>query len=118
MNEELNGISWVLENLNFVLLCIFILAYSLLVFFNSSKTKFANFSRNIVFMASGMLFVYYIFQISYLEDYQEFEYIIAFLIALSFRDLLPVIVDFTVDICTVKLKQLDAKIRGVTPENK
>ena len=64
-------------------------------------------------MASGMLFVYYIFQISYLEDYQEFEYIIAFLIALSFRDLLPVIIDFVVDICTAKLKQMDEKIRKV-----
>ena len=111
MNEELNNISWIYSNLNFVLMCVFIVTYSLLVFFNSSKTKFANFSRNIVFMASGMLFVYYIFQISYLEDYQEFEYIIAFLIALSFRDLLPVIIDFVVDVCTAKLKQMDEKIR-------
>ena len=112
--EELNGgLGWLSENLNFVLMCVFIVAYSLLVFFNSSKTKFANFSRNIVFMASGMLFVYYIFQISYLEDYQEFEYIIAFLIALSFRDLLPVIIDFVVDVCTAKLKQMDEKIRKV-----
>ena len=113
MDEELNGLSWIYSNLNFFLMCVFIVAYSLLVFFNSSKTKFANFSRNIVFMASGMLFVYYIFQISYLEDYQEFEYIIAFLIALSFRDLLPVIIDFVVDVCTAKLKQMDEKIRKV-----
>ena len=60
-----------------------------------------------------MLFVYYIFQISYLEDYQVFEDIIAFLIALSFRDLLPVIIDFVVDVCTAKLKQMDEKIRKV-----
>ena len=97
--------------LNLVLMIIFIFFYSVLVFFNSSKTRVANFCRNVVFMASGMLFVYYIFQISYLEDYKEFEYIIAFLIALSFRDLLPVIIDFVVDVCTVKLKQLDAKIK-------
>ena len=62
-------------------------------------------------MGSGMLFVYYIFQISYLESYREFEYIIAFLIALSFRDLLPVIIEFVVDVSTAKLKQLDAKIK-------
>ena len=111
MEEELNGFEWVLGNLNFIFMCIFVISYSLLVFFNSSKTKWANFCRNIVFMASGMLFVYYIFQISYLEDYQEFEYIIAFLIALSFRDLLPVIIDFVVDVCTAKLKQLDDKIK-------
>ena len=111
MDEELNGLSWIYSNLNFVLMCVFVIAYSLLVFFNSSKTRWANFCRNIVYMASGMLFVYYIFQVSYLEDYREFEYIIAFLIALSFRDLLPVIIDFVVDICTAKLKQMDAKIR-------
>ena len=111
MDEELNGLSWIYSNLNFVLMCVFVIAYSLLVFFNSSKTRWVNFFRNIVYMASGMLFVYYIFQVSYLEDYREFEYIIAFLIALSFRDLLPVIIDFVVDVCTVKLKQMDAKIR-------
>ena len=97
--------------LNLVLMIVFIFFYSVLVFFSSSKTKIANFSRNVVFMGSGMLFVYYIFQISYLEDYKEFEYIIAFLIALSFRDLLPVIIDFVVDVCTAKLKQMDAKIK-------
>ena len=111
MDEELNGISWIYSNLKFVLMCVFVIAYSLLVFFNSSKTRWANFCRNIVYMASGMLFVYYIFQVSYLEDYREFEYIIAFLIALSFRDLLPVIIDFVVDVCTAKLKQMDAKIK-------
>jgi len=111
MDEELNGLSWIYSNLNFVLMCVFVIAYSLLVFFNSSKTRWANFCRNIVYMASGMLFVYYIFQVSYLEDYREFEYIIAFLIALSFRDLLPVIIDFVVDVCTAKLKQMDAKIK-------
>ena len=63
-------------------------------------------------MGSGMLFVFYIFQISYLEAYKEFEYLVIFLIALSFRDLLPVIVDFTVDIATAKLKQLDKKVKG------
>ncbi len=99
------------EHLNLILMIVFIFFYSVLVFFNSSKTKVANFCRNVVFMASGMLFVYYIFQISYLEDYKEFEYIIAFLIALSFRDLLPVLINFVVDVCTVKLNQLDAKLK-------
>ena len=100
-----------LEHLNLILMIVFIFFYSVLVFFNSSQTKIANFSRNVVFMASGMLFVYYIFQISYLDPYKEFEYIIAFLIALSFRDLLPVIINFVVDVCTVKLKQMDEKIK-------
>ena len=100
-----------LEHLNLILMIVFIFFYSVLVFFNSSQTKIANFSRNVVFMASGMLFVYYIFQISYLDPYKEFEYIIAFLIALSFRDLLPVIINFVVDVCTVKLKHMDDKIK-------
>ena len=108
MTEETNLF---LEHLNLILMIVFIFFYSVLVFFNSSQTKIANFSRNVVFMASGMLFVYYIFQISYLDPYKEFEYIIAFLIALSFRDLLPVIINFVVDVCTVKLKQMDEKIK-------
>ena len=61
-------------------------------------------------MGSGMLFVYYIFQISYLEDYEEFEYIIAFLIALTFRDLLPVIMDFVVKVSTSRLEQIKERI--------
>ena len=113
MDEEINGLGWFLENLNFTLMCVFTLAYSLLVFFNSSKTRWANFCRNIVYMASGMLFVFFIFQISYLEEWREFEYIFAFLIALSFRDLLPIMISTVVDISTTKLKQLDDKIKKV-----
>ena len=102
------------ENLdtNLVLISAFILGYSGLILLNKSTTKFANFSRNLVYMSSGLLFTYYCFQVSYLEPYREFEYLVAFLLALSFRDLLPVIVDFTVDVCTSKLKQLDNKIKS------
>ena len=101
-----------LENRNMILMVIFIFFYSVLVLFRSNKSGVADFFRNIVYMGSGMLFVYYIFQISYLEAYKEFEYLVIFLIALSFRDLLPVIVDFTVDVATTKLKQLDEKVKG------
>ena len=111
MEETFSILDYFNGELNVVLMVLFIFFYSVLVFFNSSQSKIANFSRNVVFMASGMLFVYYIFQISYLENYREFEYLGAFLIALSFRDLLPVIINFVVDVCTVKLKQLDAKIK-------
>ena len=97
--------------LNLVLMLLFILFYSLLVLFRDSKSRVADFSRNVVYMASGMLFVFYIFQISYIRDYKEFEYLVAFLIALSFRDLLPVLIDFTVDLVTTKLKRIDEKIK-------
>ncbi len=97
--------------LNLVLMLLFILFYSLLVLFRDSKSRVADFSRNVVYMASGMLFVFYIFQISYIKDYKEFEYLVAFLIALSFRDLLPVLIDFTVDLVTTKLKRIDEKIK-------
>ena len=97
--------------LNLVLMLLFILFYSLLVLFRDSKSSVADFSRNVVYMASGMLFVFYIFQISYIKDYKEFEYLVAFLIALSFRDLLPVLIDFTVDLVTTKLKRIDEKIK-------
>ena len=106
------------ENLNLVLIIAFILSYSSLIWFNNSTTKLANFSRNLVYMSSGLLFTYYVFQISYLKPYSEWEYLVAFLLALSFRDLLPVLVNFTVDVCTSKLNALDNKIKGVTPENK
>ena len=65
--------------------------------------------RNLVYMGSGMLFVFYVFQISYLQDYKEFEYLVIFLIALSFRDLLPIIVQTTVDVVSNKLKKFDKK---------
>jgi len=99
-----------LENLNLVLMGIFILLYSVLVMVKDVKTRFADFFRNAVYMGSGMLFIYYIFQISHLEEYKEFEYLVAFLVALSFRDLLPVIVDFVVHVSTTKLKQIDERI--------
>ena len=116
MEETSSVLDYFNGELNMVLMAIFILTYSGLIWFNSSQTKLANFSRNLVYMASGLLFTYYVFQISYLLPYSEFEYLVAFLLALSFRDLLPVIVNFTVDICTVKLKQLDEKIRGNAPK--
>ena len=114
MEETVSVLDYLNGELNMVLMIAFILVYSGLIWFNSSQTKFANFSRNLVYMASGVLFTYYVFQISYLQPYEEFQYLVAFLLALSFRDLLPVLVNFTVDICTVKLKQLDDKIRGDT----
>ena len=106
-----------LENLNWILMGIFVLLYSMLVILKDVQGKLAQFARNAIYMGSGMLFVYYIFQISYLEDYEEFEYIIAFLIALTFRDLLPVIMDFVVKVSTSKLEQIKDRLsRKPEPE--
>ena len=79
---------------------------------SNSKSRIADFVRNLVYMGSGMLFVFYIFQISYLADYKEFEYLAIFLIALSFRDLLPIIVTTVVDVVSTKLKKLDKKVKS------
>ena len=100
----------ILEHLNWILMGFFVLLYSMLVILKDVQGKLAQFARNAIYMGSGMLFVYYIFQISYLEDYQEFEYIIAFLIALTFRDLLPVIMDFVVKVSTSRLEQIKERI--------
>ena len=104
-------LQYITENLNLVLMLVFILFYSLLVLLNNNKSAWADFFRNIVYMGSGMLFVFYIFQISYLADYKEFEYLAIFLIALSFRDLLPIIVTTVVDVVSTKLKKLDKKVK-------
>ena len=98
-------------HLNFTLMIIFIVFYSVLVLMSHSKSRIADFVRNLVYMGSGMLFVFYVFQISYLQDYKEFEYLAIFLIALSFRDLLPIIVQTTVDVVSAKLKKLDKKAK-------
>ena len=98
------------EHLNWILMGVFVLLYSMLVILKDVQGKLAQFARNAIYMSSGMLFVYYIFQISYLEDYEEFEYIIAFLIALTFRDLLPVIMDFVVKVSTSRLEQIKDRI--------
>ena len=99
-------------HLNFTLMIIFIVFYSVLVLMSHSKSRIADFVRNLVYMGSGMLFVFYVFQISYLQDYKEFEYLVIFLIALSFRDLLPIIVQTTVDVVSAKLKKLDKKAKA------
>ena len=99
-------------HLNFTLMIIFIVFYSVLVLLSNSQSRIADFMRNLVYMGSGMLFVFYIFQISYLQDYKEFEYLAIFLIALSFRDLLPIIVQTTVDVVSAKLKKLDKKAKA------
>ena len=99
-----------LEHLNWILMGVFVMLYSMLVILKDVQGKLSQFLRNAIYMGSGMLFVYYIFQISYLEDYEEFEYIIAFLIALTFRDLLPVIMDFVVKVSTSRLEQIKDRI--------
>ena len=76
----------ILEHLNWILMGFFVLLYSMLVILKDVEGKLKPVFCNKIYMGSGMLFVYYIFQISYLEEYEEFEYIIAFLIALTFRD--------------------------------
>ena len=96
-------------HLNFTLMILFIVFYSVLVLLSNSQSRIADFMRNLVYMGSGMLFVFYVFQISYLQDYKEFEYLAIFLIALSFRDLLPIIVETTVDVVSNKLKKFDKK---------
>ena len=105
-------LQYFIENLNLCLMLVFILFYSLLVLLNNNKSVWDDFFRNIVYMGSGMLFVFYIFQISYLADYKEFEYLAIFLIALSFRDLLPIIVTTVVDVVSTKLKKLDKKVKS------
>ena len=95
-----------LEHLNWILMGVFVMLYSMLVILQDVQGKLAQFLRNAIYMGSGMLFVYYIFQISYLEDYEEFEYIIA----LTFRDLLPVIMDFVVKISTSRLEQIKDRV--------
>ena len=99
-----------LENLNWILMGFFVLLYSMLVILKDVSGKVAQFLLNAIYMGSGMLVVYYIFQISYLEDYEEFEYVVAFLIALTFRDLLPVIMDFVVKISTSRLEQIKDRV--------
>ena len=99
-----------LEHLNWILMGVFVMLYSMLVILKDVQGKLAQVLRNAIYMGSGMLFVYYIFQISYLEDYEQFEYILSFLIALTFRDLLPVIMDFVVKVSTSRLEQIKDRI--------
>ena len=105
-------LQYFIENLNLCLMLVFILFYSLLVLLNNNKSVWSDFFRNLVYMGSGRLFVFYIFQISYLADYKEFEYLAIFLIALSFRDLFPIIVTTVVDVVSTKLKKLDKKAKS------
>ncbi len=104
-------LEYIFHNLNLLLMVAFIFFYSVLVLFRNSKSGVADFGRNLVYMGSGLLFTFYIFQISFISEWKEFEYLVTFLVALSFRDLLPVLISFTTDLITVKLKQIDNRLK-------
>jgi len=89
----------------------FILSYSILSI-NTSKHKGLIYLNNLIYSFSGLLLTIYVFQLSSVEQYKEYIWVAGFLTALTFKELLPVIMESIVTIVSVKLKEITKKIAG------
>ena len=90
----------------------FVLAYSMVVLLRNVDNKFSEYLKNIIYMSSGLLLVYYTFDLKSLLAFKQYEYIAGFLVALTFKDLLPVLVDFIIEVVTAKLYGIKLKMIG------
>lgn len=70
---------------------------------NTSKNKLLVYINSIIYSFSGLLFMYYIFDLKVLVEYKDYFWVVAFLAAITFQQLLPVIMDTVVVFVESKL---------------
>lgn len=90
---------------------LFIVSYSITTV-NKSQKPFLIYLNNLIYSFSGLLLTAYIFKTSALADYIEYQWVVGFLLALTFKDVLPTLMEFTTDVINGKLKVVKAKILG------
>lgn len=93
------------------LMILFIVSYSITTV-NKSQKPFWVYLNNLVYSFSGLLLSVYVFRISALTEYIEYQWVVGFLLALTFKDLLPTIMTFTTDVINGKLSDIKNKILG------
>ena len=98
-------------NNEYTWLILFVLSYSI-TSINTSKSLALIYLNNIIFSFSGLLFTVFLFRLSVLSAYTEFQWVVGFLMALSFKDILPSLMEFVVDVTQAKLKAVKDKIVG------
>jgi hypothetical protein len=54
----------------------------------------------------------FLFQLSVLQPYIEFQWVVGFLLALTFKEILNPLMEFVVDVVNGKLADIKAKVLG------
>jgi hypothetical protein len=68
--------------------------------------------NDIIYSFSGLLFTVFLFQLSVLEAQKEYQWVVGFLLALTFKEILNPLMEFVVDVVNGKLAQVKEKIVG------
>ena len=95
----------------FTWLILFVLSYSI-TSINTGKSPVLVYINDIIFSFSGLLLTVFLFKLSVLQPYIEFQWIVGFLLALTFKDILPTLMEFVVDVTDAKLLKIKDKIIG------
>lgn len=90
---------------------LFILSYSITTVNKSQKASLI-YLNNLIYAFSGLLLTMFIFKTSAMVAYTEYQWVVGFLLALTFKDVLPVLMEFTTDVINEKLKTVKDKIIG------
>jgi hypothetical protein len=94
-----------------VWMVLFILSYSI-TSINTSKKPYYVYLNDIIYSFSGLLFTVFLFQLSVLEEQKEYQWVVGFLLALTFKEILNPLMEFVVDVVNGKLAQVKEKIVG------
>lgn len=92
-------------------LILFVLSYSI-TSINTSHRPFYVYINNIIYSFSGLLFTVFLFKLSVLEEQKEFQWVVGFLLALTFKEILNPLMEFVVDVVNGKLADVKEKIVG------
>ena len=98
-------------NNEFTWLILFVLSYSI-TSVNTENRPILVYLNDIIFSFSGLLFTVFLFKLSVLQPYIEFQWVVGFLLALTFKDILNPLMAFVVDVTEAKLDSIKAKIIG------
>jgi hypothetical protein len=92
-------------------LILFVLSYSI-TSINTGRSAILLYINDIIFSFSGLLFTVFLFKLSILTPYVEYQWLVGFLMALTFKDILPSLMEFVVDVTEAKLQVIKEKIIG------
>lgn len=98
MNSILDTVS-----LELWFMLIFIIVYAS-TSVNTSKHKIMVYINSIIYSFSGLLFMHYVFKLNLLSEYSEYFWVVSFLTAITFQQLLPIIVETVIIYVENKLK--------------
>ena len=98
-------------NNELIWLVLFVLSYSITSINTSKKPAFL-YLNNVIYSFSGLLFTVFLFQLPVLAEQKDFQWVVGFLLALTFKDILGPLMEFVVDVVNGKLATIKQKIVG------